>query len=81
MKTNTNNKIHCINKTLSENKSLEIQWGRFDNSDCLFDFQLEWSLRGDHAGLNWHNEILGFHLIIKIYDHRHWDYEKKAWFV
>ena len=35
----------------------------------------------DHAGLRLFVEIIGLSLEIKIYDCRHWNYKKDAWYV
>jgi len=72
--------IHCLHRPLSKTKYLEIQWGRFDESDSsLFSFECSWRRKGDHAGFEWHNEILRWHFRIAIYDVRHWDYENDCW--
>ena len=79
MKLKTNNRIHCVDKKLTKHKYLEIQWGRFYPPCCFFDFQFEWTRKQDHAGFNWHIEIFGWHLIIKIYDCRHWSRKFDNW--
>ena len=74
------NKIHFVDKKISKNKHLEIQWGRFDESNTsLFAFEFRWDRKQSHAGLEWHNEILRWHFRIAVYDIRHWDYDKGEW--
>ena len=73
------NKLHCLCKKLSPHKYLEIQCGKFEGHRNIFCFELEWTTKADHAGFRWHNEILGWHFIVNIYDHRHWDYRFNRW--
>jgi hypothetical protein len=76
---NISKTIWFINCHLTENKSLEIQWGKFDECEDILDFTLEWSRKRDHAGFRWHNMILGYHFIVTVYDNRHWDYKSQEW--
>jgi hypothetical protein len=65
-------------KRISEYKWFEIE--TFIDSEHLFQLQLDLRLKGrDHAGPS--IEIVFFCLgfSIKIYDQRHWDYEKNNW--
>ncbi len=66
-------------KKLSKNKYFEIQFDKFSKQD-LFTFNLDLRLFGrDHAGPETLIGFFGYELIIKIYDCRHWDYEKNCW--
>jgi hypothetical protein len=74
------NNIHCLFCKLSQNKALEIQWGRFDESDShWFSFEMKFDTKGDHAGFEWHNEVFRWHFRIAVYDCRHWDYDNECW--
>lgn len=64
---------------VSKNKSFEIQLFR-DSFYDLFELNLDLSWRGeDHAGPSLEIGIGKYQLNIKLYDHRHWDYEKGNW--
>lgn len=66
-------------KTLSKNKSFEIQIFRSSPYD-LVSFGLDLFWRGeDHAGPSLDLCVYKYCLNIKIYDHRHWDYETGNW--
>jgi hypothetical protein len=43
--------------------------------ECWFKF----SIKEDHAGLNFDFGILGWNVKFLIYDNRHWDYENDCW--
>lgn len=69
----------CI--SLTTNKSFEWQFefgGKFATD--LFEFSLQWTLKGDHAGLGFTFSLYKlFWIELQIYDVRHWDYEKDCW--
>jgi len=70
------------NFQLAQNKSLEVQLNLFDSlsQDTIFEFNLNWQIRCDHAGPRFHLiifRVLYFHIMI--YDHRHYDYENNKW--
>ncbi len=72
--------IHCLSRPIGKTKYLEIQWGRFDDSNsCHFAFECRSSSKCDHAGFEWHNEIRRWHFRIAIYDVRHWDDDNDCW--
>jgi hypothetical protein len=64
---------------LSQYKAFEIQvWHGSPYEICSLDIDLAW--RGhDHAGPNLQLGILGYELILKTYDTRHWDYKNGTW--
>lgn len=67
-------------KTLSKNKSFEIQISKWSNISTAFVFDLDLNWKGDdHAGPHLEIDLFGFMLDVKIYDHRHWDYENHKW--
>ena len=47
------------------------------NSIILFAFNF--TIRGDHAVLNFDFGILGLDINFMIYDNRHWDYDNDCW--
>lgn len=64
--------------SLTTNKSFEYQI-HFSN-DFETGFSITLSQRGyDHAGSELQLSIVGFTFIMKVYDNRHWDYEKNNW--
>lgn len=72
----------CKDIPLTKNKSLEIQLELFSSlsKDTIFEFNLNWTLKQDHAGPRFQLtifRILYFHIII--YDHRHYDWENDCW--
>jgi hypothetical protein len=48
-------------------------------SPMLFDIDIRWSRRTDHAGLEITVGILGYGISFRIYDTRHWDYDQNAY--
>jgi hypothetical protein len=75
------NIFRCIfskEKKISDNKSFEIEMFWF--SDELFRFAIDIKFGGDdHAGPELELNILGLTFAMKIYDHRHWNYENNSW--
>ena len=66
-------------KTLSKNKSFELQISRCSTYN-LFRLFVDFSWRGeDHAGPTLEVELGRYFFNAKIYDHRHWDYKKGTW--
>lgn len=65
--------------TLSRFKHFETQVWHGSPYD-LFALEIDLGWRGhDHAGPNLLLGVYGFELTLKIYDSRHWDYEKGTW--
>jgi len=46
----------------------------------FFKFDISWTRKCDHAGLEFILEILSVYFYIKYYDSRHWNYEKDRWY-
>jgi len=70
----------CFDKKLSENKSFEIQISKFAISELLnVSLDLHW-WGTDHAGPELYIHLLGLYLGIKVYDHRHWNWEEGRWY-
>lgn len=65
--------------SLTANKSLEVQFSKMSNYEW-FRIDLDLNFRGkDHAGPEFLLNIFGWEFVIKIYDHRHWDYTLGSW--
>ena len=47
--------------------------------DYFFDFSTYWNRKADHAGLTFEFTLCGLTFSKKIYDCRHWDFEKDDW--
>jgi hypothetical protein len=45
----------------------------------LVRFEFRYTIRQDHAGLNFGFGLLGWEFHTSIYDSRHWDCENKCW--
>ncbi len=43
-----------------------------------FDFSINWTRKQDHAGFQFFIEILDLMIDFKIYDARHWDWDKQS---
>lgn len=72
------NNIVTIDKQMSKNKFLSIEICKYNY--YLFSFSISTKLSGhDHAGPSIDINLLGFNLLIELYDHRHWDYANNIW--
>lgn len=45
----------------------------------LVGFQLGFTVRQDHAGLDLEVGLFGYSISFQIYDTRHWDYQNACW--
>jgi len=70
--------MYLFYEQLSKHKFLEVQLDRFEEWS-YFKFNFELTRKQDHAGLHFHLELFGFSVIVAIYDHRHWNYDKNEW--
>lgn len=71
--------FYHVDKKLSTNKNIEIECYKSSPYD-LFKIDFDLSFRGrDHAGPSFNIEIFGYAFESKIYDRRHWNYEKGRW--
>ena len=48
-------------------------------SPLLLDVDIKWSHKTDHAGIEIGIGLLGYGIRFRIYDTRHWDYEKDTY--
>ena len=64
---------------LSEHKSVE--WEYIYSGQYLFELTLDLRWDGeDHAGPELELGVWGHEVRIKLYDHRHWNYENCRWY-
>lgn len=71
-----------LTRKLSKNKAFELEsffWKDMSNLSNYFNFWIEWSYKGDHAGFTINLEILTFYFNFKVYDIRHWDYDNNCY--
>ena len=66
------------NKQVSKNKVVEIEFIRYSYDLMSLEVNLAWK-GSDHAGPYIEIGLLGYTGSIKLYDIRHWDYDKKDW--
>ena len=59
-----------------KHKYWELQITNAFNTYSYFNIHLSWTKEQDHAGFTFTLEILNFMFDFKVYDERHWDYEK-----
>ena len=63
---------------VSQNRTLEIQFDRYDYELLGLSFDLRWSGQS-HAGPDFDFNILGYNFRISLSDNRHWDRETDDW--
>ena len=61
---------------ITENKCWEIEILKTDN---WFRFELQYTVRQDHAGFGIELGLLGWEFHAGIHDSRHWDYTNNRW--
>jgi|GEM_PF-1537046 len=70
--------MYTYTKQLSKNKYFESEVVYSDHN--IFEFVLDCTWSGsDHAGPNIEVSLFGYHLILRVYDARHWDYKAAKW--
>lgn len=75
---NTFKGIYCFHKTLSKNKSFEVEINK--NSEIFMEFNMNIRFRGhDHAGPEITLGLFSYSLSARVYDHRHWNYKTQKW--
>jgi len=68
-------KLRCWYKSITKNKTLEIQVTRWEDWQW-FEFECKWTRRQDHAGFQLNVQVLGFYFHIWFCDNRHWDWDE-----
>ena len=72
--------IWCFNLKISKNKSFEFD--SYIDPHVLFKILFDTTLSGeDHAGPRMELNFLTLTIAPKIYDHRHWNYDKGLWYL
>lgn len=79
MKLSRPTKTYEFARDLTKYKSLELQFTWWDYWFDIFRFNVNWSVRGDHAGFGFEVTLFMFAFDFDIRDHRHWDYENDRW--
>ena len=65
-------------KRLPYERSIELEYGKIDNTFLTIDLSLE--LKGsDHAGPSIELSIFGYGFRLEIPKARHWNYEENCW--
>lgn len=65
---------------VSKNKSIELEFTRWDAVDSIFSIWLDTRWVGrDHGGLNIDITVWRWYFNFSFYDMRHWDYDEHRW--
>lgn len=65
-----------VEKQLSKNKTFELQISKWAGVSNFLLLRLDTCWFGsDHAGPELWVELFGYSIIVKLYDHRHWNYD------
>jgi len=68
----------CYTKQLTRHKSFELEFTK--HTFTFLELEIDLRTRGrDHAGVHVGGCLFGYTLSVRIYDHRHWDYENNKW--
>jgi hypothetical protein len=60
-----------------KNKYLEFQL--MQDCEYLLHFNFDWRRKCDHAGVKLELGLLGYEIMIQLYDSRHWNYKTNTW--
>jgi len=67
-------------ESISKNKAFSMQFSKWSQKLDIIALSIDTQWIGqDHGGLGFTLEILGFFFDIKLYDKRHWDFDRGAW--
>jgi hypothetical protein len=69
--------LGSVHGRLGEHRCWELEHTFYARS--LFDFELSWSTREDHAGASIGLGLLGYGVHFSIYNTRHWDYGNNSY--
>lgn len=76
--------LYYWDEKLSEFKAFSIQvetpWSGYSDDFNVFEICFHWRTKQDHAGPFLHVALLGFEVILNLYDVRHWYEEENRWF-
>ena len=71
------NNLGCAYGRLGKYWAWELEHSYY--SPMLFDCDVRWTRKQDHAGIEIGIGILGYGISFRIYDTRHWDDEQNAY--
>jgi len=71
--------LGSVSGKLTRFKAWELEHTYY--SPLLFDFEMRWNHKTDHAGFEFGIGLLGYGFHFRIYDTRHWDDYHKQWAV
>jgi len=71
------NNLGCIYGRMFGHKAWELEHSYY--SPMLFDTDVRWCRHQDHAGIEIGIGIFGYGISFRMYDTRHWDYEKSTY--
>lgn len=63
-------------ETPFKNKFWEFQFMKTEN---IFRIEFNYTIRTDHAGVNFELALFGYEFSINVHDSRHWHPEKNRW--
>ena len=69
--------LGCVHGRIGKHWSWEFEHTYY--STLLVDIEMRWSRCTDHAGFDFTFGLFGYGVHFRIYDTRHWDYEKNAY--
>ena len=69
--------LGCISGRLTRNKAWELEHSFL--STMIIDIDVDWNRNVDHAGLSVGIGVLGYGILFRLYDTRHWNYTTNTW--
>jgi hypothetical protein len=69
--------LGCVSGKLTRFKAWELEHTYY--SPLLFDFEMRWNHKTDHAGIEFGIGIFGYGVNFRIYDTRHWNSATDTW--
>lgn len=62
-----------------KHKFIEVVFSINKKCRSIFDINIYWNYKTDHAGLHCYLSLFKFSFEFNIYDHRHWDHKLNKW--
>jgi hypothetical protein len=69
--------LGCVSGMITRFTAWELEHSYY--SPLLFDFEMRWNRKTDHAGFEFGIGILGYGIHFRIYDTRHWNDFDNCW--
>ena len=69
--------LGCVSGRITQYKAWELEHTFY--TGLAADFELKWSRRVDHAGIEFVIGLLGYGINFRVYDTRHWDDYHRQW--